>query len=200
MTSNSRTSMSEAPKKVAEIAVILGIPESEVREIAKEYEVILPGKKIGKVAVYEDSVVDRFRKVADLRAQGLPHEVIVPAIRGGKSLEERAMEDMKKMGIAVPKEEPKEAPKPIPRTETEEELILAVRSMEAKVVSMDHRFAALRDKNEEDMEKFSDAVASLSADIASLKDQMFTLWDQIASLESFLREQSKENNKPFWKR
>ena len=110
------------------------------------------------------------------------------------------MEDMKKMGIAVPKEEPKEAPKPIPRTETEEELILAVRSMEAKVVSMDHRFAALRDKNEEDMEKFSDAVASLSADIASLKDQMFTLWDQIASLESFLREQSKENNKPFWKR
>ena len=61
MTANSRTPMSEAQKKVAEIAVILGIPESEVREIAKEYEVILPGKKIGKVAVYEDSVVDRFR-------------------------------------------------------------------------------------------------------------------------------------------
>jgi peptidoglycan hydrolase CwlO-like protein len=72
--------------------------------------------------------------------------------------------------------------------------------MESKVVSMDHRFAALRDKNEDDMEKFTDAVATLSADIASLKDQMFTLWDQIASLESFLREQSKENNKPFWKR
>ncbi len=195
--------MSEAPKKIAEISAILGISESECRDIAKEYEVILPGKKIGRVAVYEDSVVDRFRKIADLRAQGLPHDVIVPAIRGGKSLEERALEDMKKMGIEVPKEVPKEAPKPIPRTETEEELILAVRSMEAKVVSMDHRFAALRDKNEIDMEKFIDSVATLSADVNALKDQMFTLWDQIASLEKFLREQSEQNqqnSKPFWKR
>mgnify|MGYP006392952925 FL=1 len=138
-----------------------------------------------------------------LRAQGLPHDVIVPAIRGGKSLEERAIEDMKRMGIETPKEVPREAPKPIPRTETEEELILAVRSMEAKVVSMDHRFAALRDKNEIDMEKFIDSVSALSADIASLKEQMFTLWDQIASLEQFLREQNSQNaqnSKPFWKR
>ena len=140
---------------------------------------------------------------SDLRAQGLPHDVIVPAIRGGKSLEERAIEDMKRMGIETPKEVPREAPKPIPRTETEEELILAVRSMEAKVVSMDHRFAALRDKNEIDMEKFIDSVSALSADIASLKEQMFTLWDQIASLEQFLREQNSQNaqnSKPFWKR
>ena len=75
--------------------------------------------------------------------------------------------------------------------------------MEAKVVSMDHRFAALRDKNEIDMEKFIDSVSALSADIASLKEQMFTLWDQIASLEQFLREQNSQNaqnSKPFWKR
>lgn len=192
--------MSEAPKKIADIAAILGIPEAECRSIATEYEIILPCKKIGKVAVYEDNVIDRFRKVADLRAQGLPHEVIVPAIRGGKSLEERALEDMKKMGLEAPKDIPKEAPKPIPRTETEEELILAVRSMEAKVVSMDHRFAALRDKNELDMEKITDAVAGLSADIASLKDQMFTLWDQIASLEKYLREQNDKKSGGFWKR
>eukprot|EP00831_Metopus_contortus_P004399 TRINITY_DN11622_c0_g1_i3.p1 TRINITY_DN11622_c0_g1~~TRINITY_DN11622_c0_g1_i3.p1 ORF type:complete len:125 (+),score=36.35 TRINITY_DN11622_c0_g1_i3:231-605(+) len=82
--------MAENTKKIAEISVILGIDEQTCRTIAKEYDEILPCKKIGKVSVYEDNTVDRFRKIADLQAQGLPKEVIIPAIRGGKSLQERA--------------------------------------------------------------------------------------------------------------
>ncbi len=190
--------MSETPKKIAEVAGILGISESECRLIAKDYEEILPCKRIGKVALYEDNTVDRFRKIADLKTQGLPREVIIPAIRGGKTLEDRAAEDMKKMGVELP---PKaDAPviiKEIPRTQTEEELILAVRSLEAKVATMDHRFAAVREKNETDIAAILDATAGVAAEVTALKEQMHTLWEQIAELENFLREQSE---KPFWKR
>lgn len=191
--------MADAPKKIAEIAEILGISEAECKLIAAEYEVLLPSKKIGRVSLYDDNAVDRFRKIADLRVQGLPKEVIIPAIRGGKSLEERALEDMKKMGIesAVGSAAAPQPPKQIPRSETEEELILAVRSLETKVSSMDHRFTAVRETNEANLTAVLDAVAAVSADVQALKEQMHTLWDQIASLENYLREQ---NEKPFWKR
>jgi len=192
--------MTDTPKKIADISEILGISESECRVIAKEYEELLPSKKVGRISLYDDNVVDRFRKIADLQSQGLPKEVVIAAIRGGKSLEERAKEDMIKMGMAdgngpVPRDPPK--PKSTPRTETEEELILAVRSLEKTVSSMDHRFSAIRETNEENMAKIQDAISSVSSDIRSLKDQVHELWDQIASLENFLQEQSQ---KPFWKR
>lgn len=192
--------MSDAPKKIAEIADILGISESECREIAKEFEELLPAKKVGRISVYDDNSVDRFRKIADLKAQGLPHAVVIAAIRGGKTLEERAREDMKKMGIAdgngpAPVDPPK--PKEIPRSETEEELILAIRSLEKKVATMDHRFAAIRETNETSMDRILDAVGNVASEVRSLKEQMHELWDQIASLENYLQEQSQ---KPFWKR
>lgn len=192
--------MTDTPKKIAEIATILGISESECREIAREYEELLQGKKIGRISLYDDNAVDRFRKIADLQSQGLPREVIITAIRGGKSLEERAREDMIKMGLVdgngrAPVDPPK--PKSVPRTETEEELILAVRSMEKTVASMDHRFAAIRETNEENMQKTLDAISTVAAEVRSLKEQMHQLWDQISSLENFLQEQSQ---KPFWKR
>jgi len=192
--------MTDTPKKIADISQILGIPESDCRVIAHEYEELLSFKKVGRISLYDDNAVDRFRKIADLQSQGLPKEVIVAAIRGGKSLEERAREDMKKMGMAdgngpVPRDPPK--PKSVPRTETEEELILAVRSLEKTVSSMDHRFSAIRETNEENMAKIQDAISTVSSDIRSLKEQVHELWDQIASLENFLQEQSQ---KPFWKR
>ncbi|MDO5845866.1 MAG: MerR family transcriptional regulator [Methanocorpusculum sp.] len=191
--------MEGTPKKIAEIAEILGVSEAECKIIASEYEVILPAKKVGRVSLYDDNAVDRFRKIADLRVQGLPKEVIIPAIRGGKSLEERAAEDMKKMGVELPPSPaaPREPPKQIPRSETEEELILAVRSLETKVASMDHRFAAVRETNEADTAAVLKAVLAVSADVQALKEQMHMLWDQIAALEEYLRE---ENGKPFWKR
>ncbi|WP_319379379.1 hypothetical protein [uncultured Methanocorpusculum sp.] len=189
--------MAENTKKIADIAVILGIDEQTCRTIAKEYDEILPCRKIGKVNVYEDNTVDRFRKIADLQAQGLPKEVIIPAIRGGKSLQERAIEDMKKMGVDISNEPKKEAPKPIPRSETEEELILSVRSAESSIAAMEHRLSAFREKSADDTAAILDAVSSVSAEVAELKVQVHTLWDQIAALEEFLR---ASQNKSFWKR
>lgn len=182
-------------KKIAEIAAILGVPEAECKLIAREYEEILPGKKIGRITIYDDNTVDRFRKIADLRAQGLPHEVIVPAIRGGKSLEERAIEDLKKMGIEAEEKKASAAPKQIPRSETEEELILAVRSAEEKVSGMEYKLTAIRENSASDTEKILQAIADLSADVVALKDQVHTLWDQIAELEIYLQE---SNKKHFW--
>ncbi|HKM42128.1 MAG TPA: hypothetical protein VJY43_06120 [Methanocorpusculum sp.] len=189
--------MAENTKKIAEIAGVLGIDEGVCRDIAMEYEVVLPCKKIGRVNVYDDNVVDRFRKIADLRAQGLPKEVIIQAIRGGKSLEDRATEDMKKLGVDLGKDPEKDVPKPIPRSETEEELILAIRSAEFSVTTMDHRLSAIREKSEADNVAILDAVSAVSVEVAELKAQVHSLWDQIASLEKYLREAQR---KPYWKR
>lgn len=189
--------MAENTKKIAEIAAILGIDEQTCRTIAKEYEEILPCKKIGKVSVYEDNTVDRFRKIADLQAQGLPKEVIVPAIRGGKSLQERVLEDLKMMGMDLPEESKIRVPKPIPRSETEEELILAVRSAQTSIAAMEQRLSAFREKSEANTAAILDAVSSVSAETAELKMQVHTLWDQIGDLEAYLRQ---SQTKSFWKR
>lgn len=109
--------------------------------------------------------------------------MIIPAIRGGKSLQERAIEDMKKMGVDIQTEPKKEVPKPIPRSETEEELILAVRSAETSISTMEHRLSAFRERSEADTTAILDAVSSVSAEVAELKTQVHTLWDQIAALE-----------------
>ncbi|MDU9376388.1 hypothetical protein McpSp1_10020 [Methanocorpusculaceae archaeon Sp1] len=192
--------MTESTRKIADIAEVLGIPEEECRLIADRYEQILPCKKIGRVRVYDENMVDRFRKVADLQSQGLPEPVIIAAIKGGKSLEERAREDMKRMGIESVPAAPKEMPKPVPRTETEEELILAVRSAQTAVQTMDHRMAAVREKMAEDNTAVLDAVAKVSEEVAALRNEVRTLWDQIASLEQYFREQDTQKKSGFWKR
>ena len=192
--------MADTTRKLADIAEILGIPESECRLIADEYEALLSCRKIGKVRVYDENMVDRFRKIADLRAQGLPQEVITAANMGGKTLEERALEDMKRMGIQTPKEPQMQAPKPAPRTETEEELILAVRSAETTVQTMDHRIATMREKIADDSAAVLDAVAEVAKEVAALRGEVHTLWDQIASLEQYFRGQDAQKKSRFWKR
>lgn len=194
------TLMADTTRKLADIAEILGIPEGECRLIADDYEMLLPCKKIGKVRVYDENVIDRFRKIADLRAQGLPQEVITAAIKGGKSLEERAREDMKRMGMETHPEPQKYVAKPIPRTETEEELILAVRSAEAAVHTMDHRMAAMREKLADDNTAVLDAVAQVSSEVAALRSEVHMLWDQIAALEQYFRDQDAQKKSGFWKR
>ncbi|HJJ36268.1 MAG TPA: MerR family transcriptional regulator [Methanocorpusculum sp.] len=190
------------PKSVSAISELIGVPVDVLREIAKEYEEILPGKTIGRIKVYDDNIVDRFRKIADLQKQGCCHEVIVPAIRGGKSLEERAAEEMKRFGIenkpAI--ERParvQKLPKEEPKTEVEEEILLAVRGLEQKIAAMDQRSAAIRDGGEENLRKILDAITTLSADVAALKKECHTLWDQVGELEKYLQQQAE---KPFWKR
>lgn len=192
--------MADTTRKLADIAEILGIPESECRLIADEYEALLSCRKIGKVRVYDENMFDRFRKIADLRAQGIPQEVITAAIRGGKILEERALEDMKRMGIQTPKEPQMQVPKPAPRTETEEELILAMRSAETAVQTMDHRMAAMREKIADDNAAVLDAIAEVAKEVAALRGEVHTLWDQIASLEQYFRDQDAQKKPGFWKR
>jgi DNA-binding transcriptional MerR regulator len=192
--------MTDMTRKLADIAQILGIPESECRRIADDYETLLLCKKIGKVRVYDENMVDRFRKIADLCAQGLPQEVITAAIKGGKNLEERVLEDMKRIGIEIPKKLHMQAPNSIPRTETEEELILAMRSAEEAIQTMDHRIAAIREKIGDDNAVVLDAIAEVVTEIATLRDEVHTLWDQIASLEQYFRDQGVEKKSGFWKR
>lgn len=191
--------MAETTRKIAEIAEILSIPEDNCKKIADEYETLLPCKKIGKVRVYEENTIDRFRKIADLKSQGLPKDVIIAAVRGGKTLEERAREDMKKMGIETPAVPVAAPPAPVPRTETEEELILAVRAAETAVHTMDHRMAAMRDTIAADNTAVLSAIAEVSTEVAALRTEVHTLWDQIASLEKYFREQETAK-KGFWKR
>lgn len=188
--------MADERKKIAEIAEILGVSENECKSIASEYSEILPCKKIGKVSIYDDNVVDRFRKIADLKSQGLPKEVIIPAIRGGKSLEERVKEDLEKMGLTSEAQTKAPEPKQIPRTETEEELILAVRGAESSVNTVDHRLAAMREEINKNNDAVLDAVSGVLEEVVELKKQVHLLWDQIAQLEEYLR----EANKPFWKK
>lgn len=192
--------MANITRKLADIAGILGIPEDECKQIANDYETLLPCKKIGKVRVYDENMVDRFRKIADLRAQGLPKEVITAAIQGGKSLEERALEDMKRMGLDTREEPKKQAPKPIPRTETEEELILAVRTVETAMQTMDHRMAAMRERIIDDNTAVLDAIADVAKEVASIRSEVHTLWDQVAALEQYFREQDAQKKSGFWKR
>ena len=192
--------MADTTRKLADIAEILGISTDECRLIADDYEPLLPCKKIGKVRVYDENMVDRFHKIAALRAQGLPSEVITAAIRGGKTLEERVLEDMKRMGIETAREQPKQVPKPIPRTETEKELILAVRSAEAAVQTMDHRMAAMREKLADDNTAVLDAVVGVAKEIEALRGEVHTLCNQIASLEQYFREQDAQKKSGFWKR
>lgn len=192
--------MADTTRKLAEIADVLGISEDDCRCIAEEYESILPCKKIGRVRVYEENILDRFRKIADLRAQGLPETVIVAAIKGGKSLEERALEDMRRMGIETEQETRKQAPKPVPRTEIEEGLTLAVRSAEAAVQTMDHWMAAMRETLAGDNTAVLDAVAKVSEEVVLLRGEVRTLWEQTASLEQYFREQDAQKKSGFWKR
>ena len=56
--------MADTTRKLAEVAEVLGISEDECRRIADEYATVLPCKKIGKVRVYDENMVDRFRKIA----------------------------------------------------------------------------------------------------------------------------------------
>lgn len=190
------------PKSLSAISELIGVPVDILREISKEYEDILPGKSVGRIKVYSDNIVDRFRKIADLQKQGCCHEVIVPAICGSKSLEERAAEEMKRYGIEnkpaierparihkVPKEEPK--------TEVEEEILITLRGLEQKIATMDQRSAAIRDGGEDNLKKILDAITTLGESVAALKEECHTLWDQVGQLEKYLQEQAE---KPFWKR
>ncbi len=190
-------------KSISVISELIGVPADVLRQIAKEYAEILPGKIIGgRVTVYDDNTVDRFRKIADLQKQGCCKEVIIPAIRGSKSLEERAAEEMKRYGIEnylsierqkhvqrIPKEEVK--------TEVEGGILLAIRSLEEKVAAMDQRSSAIRDGGDENLKKILDALDTLNGNIAALKEECHTLWDQVGQLETYLQEQAA---KPFWKR
>jgi DNA-binding transcriptional MerR regulator len=191
--------MTDTTRKLSDIADILGISGEECRYIADEYELILPCRKIGKVRVYDENMIDRFRKIADLRSQGLPQEVIIAAIKGGKTLEERALEDMRRMGMKIREEPQKQAPKQIPRTETEEELILAMRSVEAAIQAMEYRTAAMRERMADDAAGLLDAVAKVSAEVTSLRSEIHTLWEQIASLEQYFRGQDAQKKSRLWK-
>ncbi|HJK66981.1 MAG TPA: hypothetical protein O0X71_03400, partial [Methanocorpusculum sp.] len=103
-------------------------------------------------------------------------------------------------GVEVPKEPQMQVPKPVPRTETEEELILAVRSAEAAVQTMDHRMAAMRERLAEDNAAVLNAVAEVAKEVAALRSEVHTLWDQIASLEQYFRNQDAQKKSGFWKR
>ncbi|HJJ90777.1 MAG TPA: hypothetical protein O0W88_02840 [Methanocorpusculum sp.] len=186
--------------KLADIAGILGLSESECRSIAEEYEAILTCNKIGKVRVYDENMVERFRKIADLRTQGLPQEVITTAIKGDKTLEERALDDMKRMGIPHPKESKIPDQKLPPRSELEKELIIAVHSVETVVQKMDYRVAAIREKIANDNTAVLDAIAGVAKEVASLRSDVHTLWDQIASLEQYFRVQNDQKKFWFWRR
>jgi DNA-binding transcriptional MerR regulator len=191
--------MVDTIRKLIDIAEIIGISEDECRWIANDYETLLQSKKIGKIQVYDENMVDRFRKIADLRAQGLPKEVIMEAIKCSKTLEDRALEDMKRVGIETPEKQPIHALKPISLTETEEKLILAVRSVGETVQTMDHRMAAMRERIADDNMAVRSAITEIAKEVATVRGEVHTLWDQIASLEQYFRDQNAEKKLKFWK-
>ncbi|MCP1662931.1 MULTISPECIES: MerR family transcriptional regulator [Methanocalculus] len=168
--------------RIPEIADLLSLREELIRQYADEYDEFLPHKAIGKVRLYEESALKRFRVIADLTAQGMSREGIVMVLKGGKPLQELAPDE----GSDAP--EKKESRPPPPRPELLDEVVLAAnRTLEA-TSHMDHRIGAIRNGMETNTERILHEIGLLRGDLQASRDELRTLWSQVRELEDDLRE------------
>ncbi len=172
--------------RIPEIASLLFLSEDLVRQYADEFNDFLPHRTIGKVRIYEQSALKRFRVIADLRSQGLSHEGIVAVLRGGKPLHEIGMDEEreKKQG-----EVRSATPPPSPQgSDLLDEIAIASRRTGERTNAIDHRLGAIRESMAADTSLILREIASLREEVALSRSELRTLWSQVRELEEDLRE------------
>lgn len=172
--------------RIPEIASLLSLSEDLVRQYADEYNDFLPHRTIGKVRIYEQSVLKRFRVIADLTSQGLSHEGIVAVLRGGKPLHEIGMDEereKKQGGVRSA------TPPPSPQgSDLLDEIVISSRRTEERTNAIDHRLGAIRDGMGADTDRILHEIASLREEVTLSRSELRTLWSQVRELEEDLRE------------
>jgi len=173
--------------RIPEIASLLSLSEDLVRQYADEYNDFLPHRTIGKVRIYEQSTLRRFRVIADLTSQGLSHEGIVAVLRGGKPLHEIAMGEEREK---KKQEEVRSAPpQPSPQgSDLLDEIVISSRKAEERTNAIDHRLGAIRDGMAADTDLILREIAGLREEVALSRSELRTLWSQVRELEEDLRE------------
>ncbi|KUK68957.1 MAG: hypothetical protein XE11_2471 [Methanomicrobiales archaeon 53_19] len=172
--------------RIPEIASLLSLSEDLVRQYADEYDDFLPHRIIGKVRIYEQSALKRFRVIADLTSQGLSHEGIVAVLRGGKPLHEIGMDgEMEKKQGGVRSATPPSSPQ---GSDLLDEIAISSRRTEERTNTIDHRLGAIRDGMAADTDQILREIASLREEVALSRSELRTLWSQVRELEEDLRE------------
>ncbi|HJJ55722.1 MAG TPA: hypothetical protein O0X99_01970, partial [Methanocorpusculum sp.] len=99
----------------------------------------------------------------------------------------------------VPNKEVPPLPTPV-RSEVDEDIILSMRSVNTSIQTIEYRISSMRDRIDKDNLLIQDSISQVSTEIQSLKAEMHMLWDQVAALEQYLREQNKPRKFFFWRR
>lgn len=168
--------------RIQEIAGLLSLSEELVRRYADEYDEFLPHRTIGKVRLYEQRAVKRFRVIADLSAQGMYHDAIIAVLKGGKPLHE--------IGRDEEKRESKDERPPFPPRGSDrmDEIVICTRRTEERTTTIDHRLAAIRDSMSADTERIIREIGELREEVCLSRSELRTLWSQVRELEEDLRE------------
>ncbi len=172
--------------RIPEIATLLSLSEDLVRQYADEYNDFLPHRTIGKVRIYEQSALRRFRVIADLTSQGLNHAGIAAVLKGGKPLHEIGMdeENERRQGATRPT-----SPPPSPKgSDLLDEIAISSRRTEERTNTIDHRLGAIRDGMATDTDLILREIAGLKEEVALSRSELRTLWSQVRELEEELRE------------
>jgi hypothetical protein len=59
--------------------------------------------------------------------------------------------------------------------------------------------AAMREKITDDNVAVRNAITEVAKEVATVRGEVHTLWDQIASLEQYFRDHDAEKKSRFWK-
>lgn len=172
--------------RIPEIASLLSLSDDLVRHYADEYNDFLPHRTIGKVRIYEQSAVKRFRVIADLTSQGLNHAGIVAVLKGGKPLHEIGMDEEKEKKQGGVRSA---TPPPSPQgSGLLDEIVICSRRTEERTNTIDHRLGAIRDGMAADTDLILREIGSLLEEVALSRSELRTLWSQVRELEEELRE------------
>lgn len=173
--------MKEDTVRIAEIAALLSLPEDLIRQYADEYGDHLPYRTIGKVRLFDQSAVKKFRVIADLTAQGLSRGPIISVLKGGRSLEDIA-------SSTDDAEKPVSVPPPPPAPELGDEVLISLRRTSDAVGRIDQMVGGIRGGMKTDNEKIIREISLLREEVLASRAELRTLWSQIRELEEDLRE------------
>ncbi|MDO8841903.1 MAG: MerR family transcriptional regulator [Methanocalculus sp.] len=167
--------------RISDIASLLSLPEDLVRRYADEYDEHLQHQSIGKVRIYNKGAVKRFRVIADLTAQGMSHDAIIPVLKGGKKITEFAPDEERRDTQSGPPPTP-------PGSDLLDEIVIAVARTSESTSQIEHRVSAIRDGMASDTDRILHEIRLLREEVGQSKTELRTLWSQVRELEEDIRE------------
>ncbi|MBP2133416.1 DNA-binding transcriptional MerR regulator [Methanomicrobium sp. W14] len=72
--------MNDKILKAADIAVICGVPEKEVKKISKDFSALVPSRELGRVKLYEEKAAGIIKEISDLSKTGFSREDILKSL------------------------------------------------------------------------------------------------------------------------